>query len=454
MTVFITVLAAVVAAWLIAWLLGQKKKRPKYTRSMWTAVAASVILTGFVAILLLNLSNPEKHIAHKVDVAYSVADPQFDRVMGNLLGPTLVNANRIQTLVNGDQAFPSMLEAIRSAKKTITFEMFIYWRGEIGRVFAEAISERARAGVKCHVLLDAIGSAKMDPKLVKSMQEAGVEVERYHPIAWYTIDRVNNRTHRKIIVVDGVVGFIGGMGIGDEWTGNAQDPKHWRDTHYRVEGPVVGQLQTAFMDNWVKTHSEVLHDASYFPKIPETTGSRAQVFRSSYEEGSENARIMFLMSVAAARKSVIIESPYFIPDSLCLEALVDAAKRGVKVEVVTTGEITDEKMARYASKARWGKMLEAGIKIYEYQPTFIHSKVFVVDSLWSSVGSLNMDNRSFHLNDEANLNVLDPAFAKQQIDIIERDKQKSREYTMNDWKKRTFWDKFREQFSSLFQSQL
>ncbi|MGI8904940.1 MAG: phospholipase D-like domain-containing protein [Candidatus Sumerlaeaceae bacterium] len=478
MGTIITVLVVALATWLIAHVVHRRRTHARFKMRTWIAALLAAVLTAFAGILMVNLSSPDKQIAHDVNSSYGVDDPQFDRVMGNLLGPTLVNGNRIQTLVNGDEFFPAMLHDIRHAKKTLTFEMFVYWKGETGRVFADAVSERARAGVRCHVLLDYVGSKKMDKKLIEQMKAAGAEVEIYHPLSWYTIDRINNRTHRKIIVVDGVIGYTGGAGIGDEWTGDAQDANHWRDSHFRFEGPVVGQLQTAFMDNWLKTKSEVLHDVTYFPRIdwitsvslnttaalataPQTSGTalitevRAQSFKSSSEDGSENARLMFLLAVACARKSILIENSYFVPDDICVDALVKALKRGVTVEILVPGPITDEKLVRQAGRSLYDKLLLAGAKIYEYRPTFMHAKVLVIDGFFSSVGSVNLDERAFHLNDENNVNVYDREFARQQEEIIREDiKRGGKQYTLEQWRNRTWKDKLKERYARMFRTQL
>jgi cardiolipin synthase len=374
--------------------------------------------------------------------------------MGTLLGPALLEGNRVQVLLNGDQIFPAMLAAIRDARRTITFETYIYWSGEIGKSFAEALSERARAGVRVHVLLDWVGAGKIDDATIEAMETAGVEVKKYRPLHWYNLGRMNNRTHRKLLVVDGKTGFTGGVGIADIWQGHAQDPEHWRDTHFRLEGPAVAQMQAAFLDNWLKVQPRVLHGDDYFPKLDSVGGSLAQVFKSSFGEGSESTRLMYLMSIAAAQKSILLANAYFVPDSLAIEELVAARERGVRVEIIVPGKYIDSKIVRQASRGRWEKLLEAGVAIYEYQPTMFHVKVMVVDGLWSSVGSTNFDNRSFSLNDEANLNVLDTAFAAEQEAIFEQDRLKARQITLEMWRNRPRMEKFREWLSGLLRAQL
>ncbi len=414
------------------------------------AVAATVI-AGLVA---LNLRTGEKEIEHQIARLYATSDPQFERAMGVLLGPPIVGSNRFDVLVNGDEIFPSMLAAIRSARSTISFESYIYWSGAVGKAFADALAERARAGVRVHLLLDWIGSNKIDPQQLALMERAGVEVRRFHEPRWYHLARMNNRTHRKLLIVDGSIGFTGGVGIADEWSGHAQDPSHWRDTHFRAEGPVVAQMQAVFMDNWVKVTGNVLHGPGYFPAVDAAGTSRGQVFSSSPEGGSESMRLMYLLAITAAARSIDLSSAYFVPDDLTLRTLVAAARRGVRVRIITPGEHMDAETVRRASRAAWGDLLQAGVAIFEYQPTMYHCKVMIVDGLWVSVGSTNFDNRSFSLNDEANLNILDSDFARRQVEIFEQDIARSREITLAQWQQRPLREKLIEHAAALVGAQL
>ncbi|HEX6963379.1 MAG TPA: phospholipase D-like domain-containing protein [Lacipirellula sp.] len=420
-------------------------------------IALTIVITAVAAVLLTlfaqNFFWVEKPLDYDLGET-SLGDPTFKRCMDHLLGPPLLDGNRVTTLVNGDQIFPAMLAAIRAAEKSITFETYIYWSGEIGREFSEALSDRARAGVRVHVLLDWVGSAKLDVDAVNQMTEAGVEVERYHPLQWYNIARLNNRTHRKITVIDGKIGFIGGVGVADLWQGNGEDPEHWRDTHFQVEGPVVADLQSAFLDNWTRTHAAVLNKEAYFPHLEQCGDVLAQVFKSSPREGGDSARLMFLLSMAAARQRILIANSYFVPDDLCIETLVKAKRSGVNVEIIVPGKHIDTKITRRASRSRWEPLLEADIAIYEYQPTMFHCKVMVVDDCWTTVGSTNFDNRSFRLNDEANLNVLDKEFASEQAAIFERDKQRCRRITIDQWRRRPLLEKIVEWLAGLLRSQV
>jgi cardiolipin synthase len=419
-----------------------------------TAVVLAIIGTLAVSVLALNLSSGERKVNHRIPHLYAVGDAQFVRSMGNLLGPPLVGGNSVVELLNGDQIFPSMLEAIRGARRTITFETYIYWSGRIGEEFSAALSERALAGVKVHVLLDWVGSGRIEGASLERMRNAGVQVERYHPLHWYTITRLNHRTHRRILVVDGRIGFTGGVGIGDEWLGNAQDPEHWRETHIRVEGPVVAQMQAAFLDNWLKTHSEVLHGEDYFPSLSDVGSAPAQLFKSSSREGSESVRLMYLLSIASARQRILLSNSYFVPDDLSIATLVEAKRRGVDIQIITPGTETDVPLTRRASRGRWGKLLEAGIQMYEYRPTMYHCKVMIVDDVWVSVGSTNFDNRSFRLNDEANLNVLDREFALRLVRTFEADRAKSQRITLAAWRNRPWTEKLTELAAGLLRSQL
>jgi cardiolipin synthase len=418
------------------------------------AIILSSVVTIVISLVVRNLSSGESKIEHRVAHLFGVADGQFTRSIGHLLGPPIVAGNRVVALHNGDEIFPAMLAAIRAAEKTISFETYIYWEGEIAREFSDALSERSRAGVKVHLLLDWLGTQKVKADLIDEMKHAGVDVERYHPLRWYNLDRVNNRTHRKLLVVDGRIGFTGGVGIADQWRGKGDSPNHWRDTHYHIEGPVVADVQAAFMDNWLKTRSEVLHGEDYFPQLEEAGTVSAQLFKSSPRQGSESVRLLFLLAVASAQKSIQIGNPYFVPDDLAVKTLVAAKKRGVSIELVLMGQDTDSEFTRKASRSRWGPLLEAGIAIYEFQPTLYHNKLMVVDDCLVSVGSTNVDNRSFRLNDEANLNVLDTAFAQEQVRQFKQDKARSRPITLEAWQNRSRKEKLLELAAGLLRSQL
>jgi cardiolipin synthase A/B len=373
-----------------------------------------------------------KKVTQEVAPLYSADSPEFRQAAGSLLGGNFVSGNNITTLVNGREIFPAMLSAIRAARKSIDFETYIFWDGEIAKQVTEALAERAQAGVTVNVILDAQGTGKMGSENLARLEAAGAHVVKYHSIVWLDPRRYNNRSHRKLLVIDGKIGFVGGVGIADEWLGDGESPEHWRDNHYKVTGPVVAQLQAVFMDNWLKTRGEVLHGPEYFPPLAATGPFTAQAFKSSPRQGDMDIHLMYLLAIASAQHSLLIENAYFLPDDLMRKELIDAAKRGAKVEIVVPGEHIDQKALRAASRKHWPELLKTGIKIYEYQPAMVHVKLMVVDGAFVSVGSGNFDLRSIRLNDEANMNVLNRSFASHQTRLFEADKRRSREITLNE----------------------
>jgi cardiolipin synthase len=417
-------------------------------------VAGSVLATFALTLIVLNLLPAEKRIEHRIERRYDTGSPEYFRSMGVLLGPPVLAGNHVVALQNGREIFPAMLAAIRGAQRTITFETYIYWSGDIGQAFADALSERARAGVRVHVLLDWVGSQKIDERVLQGMREAGVEIQLYRPLSWYHLARMNNRTHRKLLVIDGRIGFTGGVGIADKWNGNAEDADHWRDSHYRVEGPVVAQMQATFLDNWTKVSGEVQHGADYLPAIGPAGDTRAQMFSSSPEGGAASMQLMYLLATTAAKTTIELASAYFVPDELTSNALIAAMRRGVRFRLIVPGPINDMTVVSRASRATWGLLLAAGAEIHEYQPTMFHCKVLIIDRLLVSVGSTNFDPRSFRLNDEANLNVYDATFAARQIEVFERDIAKSRRVTLADWQARPWQEKLVEWAAGLAAAQL
>jgi cardiolipin synthase len=411
-------------------------------------------MTLVAVLLYANLTTPDRTVEHPIAHRYDTRDPRFMKTMTHLFGSPVVAGNRVTALLNGDEAFPAMLEAIRSARRSIALEAYIFWPGTVGTTFAEALAERARAGVATHLLLDAMGSKKLDEELIGRMRDAGVQVVYFRPLRWYTLDRVNHRTHRKLLIVDGRVGFTGGLGIADLYLGHAQDKDHWRDGQFRAEGPVVGQLQAAFLDNWIQTGGPLLHGEDYYPPLDSAGGAWAQAVHSSPGGGTESLRLMYHLAIASAGRSILIANPYFVPNTLAVGMLVEARRRGVRVEIIAPGPITDAGLVRRASRAKWGPLLEAGVRIYEYQPTMYHNKLMVVDDYWVTVGSTNFDNRSFRLNDEANLNVFDETFARAQAEFFARDRAHSREVTLEEWRGRPVSERLEEFVARMLRRQL
>lgn len=414
----------------------------------------SIVVTIAVVLAVQNLLPDQVLLDRDIQGASAVTSAQFHYESSNLPGPTVLDGNRIIELQNGAESFPAMLAAIRGAKKSVDFETYVDWSGRISREFASALSERSRAGVPVHVMVDAIGGAKMKDSVVKEMKDAGVQFHFFHPIHWWTLDRLNNRDHRKILVVDGNTGFTGGIGIADEWAGDARRPDHWRDMQFQVEGPAVAQMQAVFESNWIVTTGQVLYGPAYFPKLPPVGPSSAQMVASSPDNGSENMQLMYLLAISAANRSIDLEAAYFIPSGLVRKALKAALKRGVRVRIIVPGPHVDSSLVDDASQAQWGTMLQAGAHLYRYQPSLFHDKMMIVDGYLTMVGSANFDNRSFRLNDEANLNIYDADFAAHMTQVFDQDMSRSRETTLAQWKNRPWTRKVKDWLSSLTSSQL
>jgi cardiolipin synthase A/B len=358
--------------------------------------------------------------------AIEVREPGFLRACEALTGAPISWGNDVELLINGDEIFPCYLDTIRRAERTLCLLTYVYWRGDIAHEVADALCSRARAGVQVNVIIDAVGGVKMDRGLVDRMSDAGVRVTRFRPPKPYAARRVANRTHRRILVADGSVGLTGGVGIAEEWTGDAQDPDHWRDTHVRVHGPVVRGLFGAFAENWLEATGEVLIGDGYVPEISEQeSGGPMMLVRSSAGVGDTNVEALYYLAIAAARERLDLTAAYFVPRPAFADALRDAAARDVRVRVLVPGPHIDKGLVRVAGRASYDDLLEAGVEVYEYQPTMLHAKTMVVDGAWSSVGSVNFDNRSFQLHDEATLCVLSDKFAGLLSEQFERDLERS-----------------------------
>jgi cardiolipin synthase A/B len=414
-------------------------------------IAGSVFAMLFV---LIFFPRPvEKPIRKQIRATYAVSDPAFRESVGHLVNAPLLPGNKVTTLVNGDQIFPPMLEAIRGAKKTITMENFIFRSGKLSAQFVPALIEKARAGVKVHLIMDSMGCSKLEQSELNELEKAGVQFVKYNRPEWHKLLRANHRDHRKLLVVDGVTGFTGGACLADAWMGNAGSKKLWRDSHFRVDGPAVAQLQGVFMDNWIQTQHEVLHGPEYFPELNPAGPAYARCYKTGPRDGVEAARLVYLYSIAAARSNIRIAHSYFVPDALLVDSLLAAHARGVKIEVITPG-IIDANVVRRASRARWDELIKAGVEFYEYQPSLFHCKIMIVDDIWVTTGTVNFDNRSFRINDENTLEVWNQEFAGTQIKIFEQDKTKSRRVTADEYKGRAWYIKGAEQFASFFRAWL
>ncbi len=420
----------------------------------WPAAIAALLAARYVSESLRH--RREGGRGYTLEDSPEVGSEGFLRAVESLTQAPITRGNRAEILINGDRIFPSMLEEIAAARSTLNFLTYVYWRGDIAARFADAVCERATAGVSCRVLLDAMGSVKMDPALIARMADCGVAVRRFRPPKPYAIRRANNRTHRKLLIADGRVGFTGGVGIADEWTGDGQDPDHWRDTHVRVEGPVVRGLQGAFAENWLEATGEVLAGEDDLPSLEPADGAGAAMLavRSSAGVGDTDVEALFYLTIASARRTIDITSAYFAPRPAFLTALTDAAASGVAVRVLVPGRHIDKDVVRHAARSVYGTLLEAGVRVFEYGPTMLHAKSMVVDGAWSTVGSANFDNRSFQLNDETVLGVQDEGFATEMTAAFEHDLERSDEVTLEGWRARPASGRAREAAARLLRREL
>ncbi|HEY6051476.1 MAG TPA: phospholipase D-like domain-containing protein, partial [Thermoanaerobaculia bacterium] len=374
----------------------------------------------------------EKRTVYEYEPSYGVDSPEFRRSL-DAFGTEMVPHNRAVLLQNGDAIFDSMEAAFRAARQSINVETYLFDDGMAGTRFARVLSEKARQGIQVRLLVDGFGGRL--GRLSEEMAAAGVKVAIYKPLRIYSLYKVGNRTHRRVFTVDGTVGFCGGVGIDDRWLGDARNPSEWRETMVRVEGPVVGQLQHIFFEDWVHTTGEVLNGSSQFPNIEPAGDMLAQAISSSRTDQSSMAKLQYYMAIQAARRRIWIENAYFVPDSQIRQGLVQAAARGVDVRVIVPGKYIDSPNVRNASRFHYGELLDGGVEIYEFLPTMMHNKVMVVDGIWTSIGSINFVNRSMKKNGEASVSVYDRRFAERVETMVENDLKRCERFTKEKWKK-------------------
>jgi cardiolipin synthase len=419
------------------------------------AVVLLSVAAGYALAISVAKSSAPKQTDYELPHGFTVSDPTF--LPSALPGPTMTAGNRLELLENGDAIFPAMLAAISSARKTVNFEAYIFWSGEVGTRFRDALAERAVHGVAVRVLLDAIGSSRGRLKAsdVDLLRRAGCHVEFFHSTKPWTVWVFNHRNHRRVLVVDGMLGFTGGVGFADQWRGDADSPEHWRDTQVRVEGPAVRGLQRAFQENWSEVTGEALVGDEFFPALPQAGSSSVAVVPSSPLAAMSGAGRVYAISLAAAAKEIWIANSYFLPDDATSSLFVAAVKRGVDVRVIVpSDEQNDVPATKAAGGSSFGPLLEGGVKIYEYQPTMFHLKTMVVDGIFSTVGSANFDDRSFHLNEEINLFVYGAEFAGLMKERYGRDLLRCRSYTHAMWKQRSLKKRVTEWLVTPFRSEL
>jgi len=409
---------------------------------------------GLLALLALTVfygcaTSFGKRMSYQYEPSYGVASPQFEHLLETQAG-RLPGGNRATLLSNGDGFFPAILEAIRTAKASVNIELYIFAKGKMAEQFAEALCAKAHEGVEVRVLVDAVGERL--GKLAEEMKACGVNFHVYKPRKAFSIAKTGDRTHRKIITVDGRIGFTGGLAIDDRWAGDARNPDEWRDTVVQIEGPAVLALQRVFLEDWIYTTGEVLDGPGQFPVAQEVGGLKAQAVASSRTSQLSVAKLHYYMPMQAARDHIWIENAYFLPDKDFRVSLCAAARRGVDVRIVVPGKFIDIKAVRYAARGQYEEMLEAGIKIYEFRPTMLHSKVMVVDRAWSSIGSMNFTSRSMKANAEANVAIYDAAFASRVRAVIEADIARSEPILLEQWKQRGQGEKNKEWFYGLYKN--
>lgn len=422
------------------------KHDPKGPDTVTMATWLVFTLVGVILLLVLLLWSAQR--GRRVHLTFAELDT-LREALPSIAGAThgvLLPGNRVELLQNG-AFFPVLLEAIGAARETVHLESYVWWKGDICAQVADALVAKAREGVEVRLLLDASGSSRMDKELWERMKDGGVKVAKYRPLRFSNLARINSRDHRKIVVVDGKVGFVFGHGIADQWTGEAEDREHWRDTGARLHGPIVGQLQGAFTENWVEETGEVLVGSRFFPKLEAAGPSQAHL-AYHFQHGSVSAvDLLYRIAFLSAQQELWIQNPYLAPDPEVLKLLVDAAQRGVDVRVMLPGEVTDAQIVRHAGHRYFGALLRGGVRVFEYQKTLIHQKVVLVDGLWSHLGSTNLDNRSFESNDEISLGVVDAEIAASLRQAFLADQRLCREITLPDWGREPWTHRLRDLLS-------
>ncbi|MBZ2190417.1 cardiolipin synthase B [Alcanivorax sp. JB21] len=402
-------------------------------------IAAGLALLFLLGnLLVFNALPKSKRLLEPLAPTYSVADPAFRQTLDALLHSPVRGGHDIQPLEGGEEIYAAMREAVRQAQHSVTFETYEFWGPASAGVFADVLAEAAERGVKVKVLVDYIGSRAADPEKFTRMNEAGVSVVRWREPSWYQLSRFNHRTHRKLLMIDGEIGFIGGANMADNWLASEGD-NSYRDHHFRIQGPVVANMQGAFAETWLEATGELLEGELFFPALSEQGDAVLQLVKSSPREGRHRMRALFMYAIASAETSITASTAYFYPDPAFLEALTAAAERGVRIRILVPGGSIDQGYIRHASVNRWQPMLEAGVALYEYQPSMYHAKLLTIDDAWASVGSSNMDNRSFRINDEANLNIYDEDTAWHIRMLIENDMKSAQRYTLSRWEQRPWY---------------
>lgn len=425
--------------------LGTRARKLFWSWWIWVVAAVWMLYLGRegsaiglgVMALAAYLAAPREHPpSYGLDHEFKAASDEFLASVAGATGVPFAAGNHVEILNNGDEFYPAMIEAINQAEESITIEAYIYWAGTIGLMFAQALAAKAREGIKVKILLDAIGSATIGEEILTTLESGGCQLAWYNPIHWYTIGRFNNRTHRKSLIIDGLIGFTGGAGIADHWLGKAEDSHHWRDIQIKIEGPGVIPLQTGFGRNWLETTGELVNGYVYYPPEEDRGDVEVQTIMSSPETGSSTVRIMYYLSIVCANTYIYIANPYFVPDQVAIDTLIEAKRRGVDVKIMVSGIHNDNWLARQNSIRLYGKLLEAGVEIHEYNHTMLHHKTMVVDGTWATIGTTNFDNRSFAHNEENNVCFFDERLVTELRNIFLQDLEICEKVELEAWRRR------------------
>jgi cardiolipin synthase len=429
---------------------------------MWAAIAIWALVQerwgwfsgAVIAAIVAHLGAPREHApTYGLDHELTVGDPTFVDTIVGLTQAEVFGGNRLTLLQNGDAFYPAMLGAIRRAKLSITIEAYIYWNGRIGLEFARALAERARAGVPVKILLDAIGSASIGREILTTLEQGGCQLAWFNPVRWHTLGFVNYRTHRKTLLIDGAIGFTGGAGIADHWCGNAEDPEHWRDTQIEIEGPAVVPLQSGFAQNWLQATGEVVTGPGFFPALGDVGDVNVQTLLSSPSTGTSPARLLHYLFICGARQEILIANPYFVPDRAAIDAFAAAHRRGVRIQVMLAGIHNDTWLARQNSVRLYGRLIAAGVEVYEFTRTMLHQKTMVVDRTWATIGTTNFDNRSFAFNQENNISFGNRALVDSLVAAFADDLTACERMTIEKWRRRGIHRRVFEMAASVFKDQ-
>jgi cardiolipin synthase A/B len=414
----------------------------------WLEIAGAVFLIWLVLVFLFT-----PHINYHLSRRTSVHGDDFLYTIQSTCQAALHHGNRVTVYTNGDQFYPAMIDAIRSATRSVNMECYIFQPGRIADQFIDALSDRARKGLNVTIVVDAVGSFNLWGRPVRRLRDAGCRIQSYQRLRWYSLARFNNRTHRELLVVDGRIAFAGGAGIADWWAFKRRRRPAWRDTMAKFEGPIVSALQGIAAENWLECCGEILTGPEYFPNLDRAGETTAFVIRSSPSDRATASRVAFQLLLEGADRHVRIQTPYFLPDRSLRRALTEIARRGVAISVILPGRHTDQRWVRLASRRMWGELLRAGIRIHEYHATMTHAKVMIVDGLWVVLGTTNIDNRSFEHNDELNVALRDEQVAARLDQDYDRDLRDSREITLDAWSRRPWWEKIVGRFVWILERQ-